>query len=285
MPPPPKISAKPPVIDRVFDELFDPTSGTLRRTVVTNGDLVEAIRWCIDHKGITLSSKNPANFFKDIIRGSGANGMWPQRLKDLGWTARQRTGDGNVFEFVRYALGQTEPFPDEFGYQEQAPRHRIQSLSMQLASKELGRDDETYLIQVAVKLAVIETHFALESPLNIVELSHLQIGIKQRKTEIDSLFSAQYLDATGNQRQLIITVEAKNKDQRVLTDQIKQQVVAAFSLVPRTKIVVPVAMIARNGGIYVIEFRAIERDGIEVFTQLELETQAFYELVPRVKGI
>lgn len=172
-------SEKPVVIERIYESLLDPETGELVRAVVANTDVVEAILWCRQHHQLKLSEKNPANFMKDIIRGKGASNMWPQRLKDLQIGGRQVTGDGNVFEFVPYASNQTEPFPNRFGgYHDGVWRHQIQSVSMPLATKALGRDDETYLIQVAVKLAVVETHFALRSPIDVVELNHLQGGHK-----------------------------------------------------------------------------------------------------------
>jgi hypothetical protein len=277
-------SEKPPVIEHLYNSLIDPTSGLLIRDVVTNEDILKSILWCNENLGSKLSLKNPANFMKDIIRGKGATGMWPDLLKELKITARQITGDGNVFQFVPYAEEQTEPFPDRFGFHEAVLRHRIQSVSMPLASKELGRDDETYLIQVAVKLAVVETHFALTSPLNIIELTHLQIGIKLRLCELDSMFAAYFIDADGKTHRVIITAEAKNKKQRILEDQILRQVTAAFS---ETKVdfVVPIVMTSAAGGIYIAEFKAVHRDDLESYKKLELASEALYELVPRVNGI
>lgn len=254
--------------------------------MVTQGDVTAAIVWSNENKGTSLSPRNPANFFKDVIRGPGVNRMWPEKLKLLRWTGVQVTGDGNVLEFVPYDVGQTEAFPSFFGYHEGVAHHRIQSLSMPLASKSLGRDDETYLIQVAVKLAVVETHFALESPLNVDVLSHLQMGVKLRKTEIDSLFSGLFTDKLdGKQKLLIITAEAKNKGQRILEEQIVSQVKAAFVVVPEAEVVAPVAMVARKGGIYFAEFKLVRRSELASFEGLALEREAFYELVPHVKGI
>lgn len=284
--PPRRLSEKPHVVERIFDQLWNPADQRLIRTVVTNSDVVEAIRWCNEHKGTQLSDKNPANFFKDMIRGSGVDAMWPDRLKQLRWTALQTTGGGNVLEFVRYKNDQTEAFPNPFGYHDGVARHRVQSLSMPQASKALGRDDETYLIQVAVKLAVVETHFALESPLEVLELNHLQMGLKLRNTEIDSMFSGLFKDATdGKEKLLIITAEAKNKGQRILTEQIMSQVRAAFKEVSNAQVVAPVAMVARPGGIYLVEFQAVRREALDDFVELVLERQALYELVPSVKGI
>ncbi|OYU74214.1 MAG: hypothetical protein CFE32_18480, partial [Alphaproteobacteria bacterium PA3] len=94
-------SDKPVVIERIFNELYDLSNSSLRRSVVTLVDVTEAIEWCKVHHKVTLSSKNPANFIKDLIRGKGANGMWPAKLKQMRYTARQVTGSGNVFEFIK----------------------------------------------------------------------------------------------------------------------------------------------------------------------------------------
>lgn len=277
-------SQKPDVIERLYDTLLDKSTGNLSRTVVTNGDIIEAIAWCKTNKESTLSVKNPANFLKDIIRGKNASNMWPDRLKDLRIGARQVTGNGNVFEFVPYAADQTEPFPSRFGYHADVWHHQIQSISMPQASKALGRDDETYLIQVAVKLAVVETHFALRSPIDVVELTHLQIGIKLRLCEVDALFAATYRDEHGDLQRMIITAEAKNKDQRILEEQIIQQVKAAFNETS-VDLVVPIALTAAATGIYVAEFKGVYRDALKDFDALELEQEALYELKPSVQGV
>ena len=277
-------SQKPQVIERIYDTLVDPNTGHLARTVVTSTDVVEAILWCNANQGTKLSEKNPANFIKDVIRGSGASGMWPQRLHGLRIGGRQVTGDGNVFEFVPYEDGQIEAFPQIFGYHEGVQEHEIQSVSMPLASKALGRDDETYLIQVAIKLGLVETHFALYSGIQVIELNHLQIGIKLRLTEVDSMYSATYLDSAGEKRQLIITVEAKKRRQRILPEQIVRQVKAAFNETP-VDLVVPLALASVGGGIYVAEFAPVGREQSDDLESLELATEVLYKLKPPVKGI
>jgi hypothetical protein len=277
-------SQKPEVIERIYDCLVDPNTRQLSRAVVTNDDVVEAILWCNQHRGTSLSEKNPANFIKDVIRGRGASGMWPKRLHDLRIGGRQITGDGNVFEFVPYAEGQSEAFPQLFGYHKGVKEHELQSVSMPLASKALGRDDETYLIQVAIKLGLIETHFALYSEIEVIELNHLQIGIKLRLTEVDSMYAATYVDDAGENRQLVITVEAKKRGQRILPDQIVRQVKAAFKGT-HVDLVAPVALVSANGGIYVAEFKAIPREASATLEALELATEVLYRLKPPVKGI
>lgn len=277
-------SQKPQVIQRIYDTLVDSNTGTLTRTVVTSTDVVEAILWCNANQGTRLSEKNPANFIKDVIRGSGASGMWPERLHDLRIGGRQVTGDGNVFEFIQYEEGQTEAFPQVFGYHDGVQEHEIQSVSMPFASKALGRNDETYLIQVAIKLGLVETHFALYSDLQVIELNHLQIGIKLRLTEVDSMYSATYSDSAGEKRQLIITVEAKKRGQRILPEQIVRQVKAAFNETP-VNLVVPLALVSAGGGIYIAEFAPVRREQSDELESLELAKEVLYKLKPPVKGI
>jgi hypothetical protein len=155
---------------------------------------------------------------------------------------------------------------------------------MPLASKALGRDDETYLIQVAIKLGLVETHFALHSDLDVIELNHLQIGIKLRLTEVDSMYSATFIDSEGEKRQVIITVEAKKRRQRILPEQIVRQVKAAFTETP-VDTVVPLALVSAGGGIYVAEFLPIRRAQSESLESLELAKEVLYKLKPAVKGI
>lgn len=277
-------SQKPVVIERIYQQLLKKDGSGLQRTVVTNDDVVEAINWCRKNVGSSLSANNPANFLKDVIRGRNASAMWPASLKKARIGARQVTGDGRVFEFWPYLEGQSQPFPDRFGYHAAVERHRIQSVSMPMASKELGRDDETYLIQVAVKLNVVETHFALYSPINVIELNHLQIGIKLRLCEVDSLFAATYLDGERKAHRLVITAEAKKKNQRILEEQVMQQVRAAFQETS-VNLVVPIALTAVAGGIYLAEFKAVKRDELNSFDELTMETERLYELLPAVQGI
>jgi hypothetical protein len=277
-------SQKPPVIERIYDQLVDPITGQLTRTVVKSSDVIDAILWCNANRGTDLSKMNPANFIKDVIRGHGASRMWPERLHDLRIGGRQVAGDGNIFEFVPYEEGQAEAFPQLFGYHEGVLEHEIQSVSMPLASKALGRNDETYLIQVAIKLSLVETHFALYSNLHVVELNHLQIGIKLRLTEVDSMYSATYVDPEGAKRQLIITVEAKKRRQRILPEQIVRQVKAAFNETP-VDMVVPLALVSAGGGIYVAEFLPILRAQSAELESLELAKEVLYKLKPPVKGI
>lgn len=273
-------SKKIDVIEYIYNSLLDPISGALSRSIVTKVDVREGIL----KTGANLSSDNLANFIKDFIRGSNASKNWPQVLKDKRVTARQVTGDGNICEFIPYGPDQTEPFPSAFGYHEHIQRYRVQSVTVPLATKEFGRNDETYLTQVAVKLGIVETHLALASPLRVIEVSHLQMGIKLRRTEIDSMYSATRLGEHEESEVIIVTVEAKKFGQRILVEQIIQQVRAAFT-VAGVDFVVPIAMTGAPGGIYVAEFFGVHRDEAEKLEMLQLNSEMLYELEPPVIGI
>ena len=105
-----------------------------------------------------LSTSNPANFFKDFIRHrNSANANWPTHIWRAGYTGRQVTGNNFCFEFIPVKPGQTEPFPSPFRDPDvTTPRHQIENASLPLASRQLGRTDEPWMIQVLVRLRVIE---------------------------------------------------------------------------------------------------------------------------------
>lgn len=161
--------------------------------------------------GATVESvaTDPANFLKDIVRRRNASTIWPAEVAALGYTGEQRTGQGDSFEFVPFKPGQTEPFPDLYRPSRETPEFDLQSVSMSLASKSLGRRDEAWLVQTAVNLRIIEQHLATISALQVVQISHLQMTVKLRATEIDSIYLA--VLATGETA--IITCEAKREEE------------------------------------------------------------------------
>ena len=209
---------------------------------------------------------------------------WPKALKQLKYSAVQRTGSGDVFEFVRYKTGQTEPFPDLHKAKPNTPRYKLQSISLPLAAKKLGRSDEPWLVQTAVNLRVIESHFAIVSELPVVEISHLQMSVKLRQTEIDALFLAT-LDTGSKRFNAIITCEAKQARERVLEHQIVNQVLAAFEETD-VNLVIPIGLRAIKGqGFYVVEFKAVTRENSENLEDLEVSKEAVFEMNPPVPGI
>lgn len=280
-------SEKTLVIEYLFEKFFDPLKGEFTKTVMSLVDVQDAIRACRSSHGITLSDRNPANFMKDIVRGYNASNHWPKRLKDMRITAVQRTGEGDVFEFVPYTANQTEPFPDTYKPRPGLPEHAVQSLSMALAAKALGRSDEPWLIQTAVNLRVVETHFAVASPLHVLEITHLQMSVKLRANEIDALFMAVAdRKSPGTTHQFIVTCEAKQYNERILDHQVLGQANAALIEVRSVDYVVPIGLRAHRGrGFYLVEFKPVMRETPLEKRELEVAAEAIYLLKPHVRGV
>lgn len=277
-------SQKTLVIEHLFFKHWDEKSSSLSKASMSLDDIAEAIRECREH-GVTLSDRNPANFLKDILRGGNASAKWPNSVAEKRYSAVQRTGSGECFEFIPYRPEQTEPFPDDFPVRPSAVRYPIQSTSIPLVTKSLGRSDETWHIQVAVQLRVVETHFAVAGTFPILELTHLQSGIKLRSTEIDAL----YLGKTGSEtdpRPVLVTCEAKQAADPLIPSQIMNQVRAAFEANKEVDVTVPIGLRAIKGvGFYVSEFMAVRREDAASLETLILASDTILELRPSVKGV
>jgi hypothetical protein len=266
-----------------------------QRTVATFDDVGSAIRHCNEEFGNDLKADNPANFMKDLLRGGNASKNWPQCLTEIGITGRQLTGGNRIFEFVKFSEGQVEPFPNPFELNGEERELIIQSLSIPLTTKSLGRLDESWLIQVAVNLRVLETHFANLSKRKVLELNHLQTGIKLNRTEIDSLFLAVIEGEGGELLNALVTCEAKQQKDPILGDQIVRQVVSAYQSVKALDLnvgmIIPIALKAVKGreAIYVVEFECWLPDEAEVVEEslkdLVVDCSGIYRLVPPVPGI
>lgn len=282
-------SQKTIVVQHLWDKLQK--EGALRP--LTFNDVKKAIEDCNEFQGTSLSSSNPANFMKDLLRGANASNNWPEKLKELRYTGRQVKGGNRIFEFVPYDAEQEEPFPNPFELDGTEQVIRLQSVSLPLAAKSLGRTDESWLVQVAVNLKVLEAHFANRSSLKIVELTHLQVGVKLGRSEIDSLFLA-VLEGESGRFNALVTCEAKQARDPILADQIVQQVVSANASVERLglgiNLIIPVAIKAVAGGsIYVVEFEswstaeaAVDEKNLK---ELKVSVTGLYELYPPVPGI
>jgi len=288
---PSRASRKAPIIELLFEDRWDERTHRLRDPVVSLDEVADAIRRYNaeqSHGAPHVSDRNPANFFKDFIRRRGrANANWPASVTRKGYTARQRTGEGRCFEFVPMAPGQREPFspacpaPDEH-----TPTHRIQSASLPPLSRRLGRRDEPWLLQVMIRLRILETHLVLESRKEIVYVDHLQMNVKLRNAEIDALFLAVEQLPDERTQEIILTLEAKRSDD-ILADQILSQVRAVFAVPGITQdIVIPMA--AKSVGpskLHVVEFSGYRRAESPDLPPLRVASQALYELVPPVQGI
>lgn len=277
-------SQKTKVIEHLFDKYWDEASGSLTKSLMSLDDVAQAIRDCNEAYGSTLSDRNPANFMKDLLRGANASENWPASVVAKQFTGIQRTGDGECFEFIPYRTGQTEPFPDAFKVREDAPRYPVQSISIPLLTKTLGRSDETWLVQTAINLRVVETHFAVSPAFPLLELTHLQMGVKLRSTEIDALF----LGKAGSEKDpepVLVTCEAKQAKDPLIPSQIINQVQAAFAAA-KIETVVPIGLrTVKNVGFYLTEFEAVKRRDASSLEDLRLACDAIYELHPPVKGI
>lgn len=283
-------SKKTVVVDHLWDVLT-----AAGRTVATFDDVGRAIRHCNDVHQNNLKADNPANFMKDLLRGGNASKNWPARLTAMQITGRQVTGESRIFEFIPFSDNQTEAFPNPFEPLGNEPEFVIQSVSLPLTTKSLGRQDESWLIQVAVHLRLLETHFASLSPINIVELTHLQTGIKLNRTEIDSLFLAVVETEDGNRVSALVTCEAKQQKDPILADQIIQQVVSAYASVSaldmNIDLVIPVAIQAIKGrsSVYVAEFEPWTPREAQVAEgdrkDLVVSSAGTYRLKPPVPGI
>lgn len=306
---PPRESEKPKVVEYLYREY---EAENIPDGIVTSKHVLAAI----DATGADLSKSNPANFLKDIIRNDNASANWPDSLKEKRITARQRYGARRVFQFVAYQEGQTEPFPNRFFPGLQTHVHPVQAASMSFVARRLGRKEETWLTQIAVNLRLIEMQLSIFSPLRerVRDVAHLQMGMKTQP-EIDAVFLASYgknktLQSPTN-LYMLISCEAKQVGQRILEDQIREQVAKAMSITrsiktPKIDAVKPMAIkvVAHDFGgivekaVYVVEFAHIAR---EVFNSewasgredeeklyampLESVSDTVYRIMPRIGGL
>jgi len=287
-------SPKAEIIQMIYDSLWDSRANRLSRSVVTLDDVARAIRkWNSQNPASPRppSDRNPANFFKDFTRRlAGANAVWPRNLFDKRITARQVTGKGNCFEFIPFKEGQTEAFPVSVPPPSAAtPRHDITSAVLPVASRNFGRADEPWLLQVAVRLRIIESHLSLFSVRKerIRQVDHLQNSVKLNQTEIDAVFLALEEGESGSLRELLITCEAKRENEDLNMEQLMQQPRAAFRLKSvKQDVVIPMAIKTVGASqIHVIEFAEIMRADIEKTEALTISSDSLFTLRPSVPGI
>ena len=277
------------IIETLFFERWDEATQSLRARNVTLKEVVSAIHASNKTLVRSMSARNPANFYKDFIRNIGrANANFPPSVFAKGYRTRQLTGDGNCFEFIRTPPGQTTPFvllvPHLTGDYEVTP---IESISIPLPSRKLGRTDEPWLIQVLVRLRVIETHLAIHSPHKIIQLDHLQMSVKLQRTEIDALFLAT-VQSGSTTTQMLVTCEAKGRRDDLLDDQIVGQARAALKIPALPiEIVLPIAVKAVSASrVRVVECASVNREqAADEDLVLRVSNDAVYELRPPVTGI
>lgn len=273
-------SEKPRVIEYLFDLRWEPSTGTVSTPIVSMDDVVRAIR----DTGANLSTRNPANFLKDIVRKDNRNTVFPDSVVKRGYTAEQFVGEGNAFRFITLPLGQTtafevfEPTKDEF---EQA--HPIESISLPIAARRLGRKDESWLTQVSVRLHLLHTHLALHSSRSVIALDLLQTNVKLRKGEVDAAFLA-HETVDGEITDLLVACEVKRAGEVLEKEQIERGAMALRSsgrqaLGDESIEVIPMGVKTfANGSIWVVEFHVD-------FPPLTVASSHVYVFQPSVKGI
>jgi hypothetical protein len=283
-------SLKSPVIESLFDERWDKSQQKLINPSVTQMDIRRKIQELPkeEQSKPELSDRNIANFFKDFIRRKNtANANWPASIWERGYTARQVTGNNQSFEFIVKGSGQQLPFPSFAAPSDTTQRLRIESVSLPLASRMLGRRDETWLMQVVVRLRILEAHLALVSRRNWVQIDHLQMSVKHGKREIDGLFLGLERTAGDQMRQVMICCEAKGRNDDLLEEQIVGQVRVVLEDPAVTQAVaLPIGIKAVGPSqIYIAEFDEVTSHEVGTLESLSIVSDALFELVPQVPGI
>ena len=202
-----------------------------------------------------------------------------------------------VLQFHAYAPGQTVPFPDEFGPDEETNDHFIQTATLPHISRQLGRVEETWLTQIAVNLRLVETQLSIFTNdtrfERLRDISFLQTGIKTQP-EIDAGYIANAYHQDGSEFTCYVTCEVKQRTERILRDQIREQVKKAFEITeglsdPVINAVKPFAMQTlqasdvtgldeREVGFYVIEFESIMRQDFQSDVLNSDDEEALYSL-------
>ena len=262
-----------------FDKLGFRTNGNIGDGVVTMGDVVDGI----EATASGLSKSNPANFFKDITRNN-PDMIWPASVLAAGFTGEDAIGTAPqaVFRFVPLPAGQLTAFPPPLAPSAAmlASPHTIQSLSMPISTKALGRSDENWLAQVAARLHVVETYFAQFSPNSMAEVTFLQTGVKLPQGEADSAYSV--VDSSGET--WLVSVEAKGRREKIHPPQIHRAAASLLqtSAAQATCGVIPMAMkVVSVSTIYIVEFEKL-RVPTDPLTKVG---EGVLRLVPDVAGI
>lgn len=281
-------SKKTPYIEALFNDRWDSITGSFKGpSIVTLAD----VKHYLDSPppgAQLLSSSNPANFFKDFTRRiESANLNWPQSVTARGFTANQVTTQGACFDFVPIPSGQAQPFVAAGAFATSLTPHFIESASMPVASRGLGRSDEPWLLQVVVRLKIIETYLTLFSSRSarIVQVDHLQMSVKHYGVEIDALYLVLEHDDAKQERQMLVTCEAKGIREDVNLSQLIRQANAGLRLADFSpKRVMPISIKAvGQSRLHVVEYETLSAP--RTTGQLNIAAEALFELRPSVPGI
>lgn len=266
-------------------------AGDLDNGIAFRTDVTDAIR----ATGAALSVGNAANFLKDLIRKKTVVENWPEDMVRDRISARQRYGAERVLQFFQHPTDWPSPFPDWYAPNENTPVYTAQSVSIDSLARSLGRSEESWLTQIAVNLHLIHTQLALFSSndlrRNIRDVRHLQMSVKTQP-EIDAAFVATYRTRrVGEHKNVFVTLEAKQRDERILVDQLREQVAKAFSITahldePPIHAVKPMALqVVRRehdgepeNMLFLVEFKMINRSCFDERYSPDLDPVAMYEM-------
>ncbi len=297
-----RINRKTIIIEHIFDQRWNLNTQSLTRDLITLSDVSDAIKHFNKNvpEGLDpMSDRNPANFFKDFIRRtSSANRNWPKSVLSRGYTARQETGAGNSFRFIRLPAGHVTAFVESESRYPQKPKKvckfRIQSLSLDAKSRLLGRRDESWLMQVAAKLRLVQSHLALCSERVFIEVSELQQNLKQSGAEIDGLF----LGKVNSNNSMLITVEAKGRNDDILQVQVVAQVNAAMKMKSIQRnleaiagevnkfYILPMAMkVIEDSVVYIAEYKPVKYVKNRRIKLVSLVRESLCQIMPPVEGV
>jgi hypothetical protein len=273
-------SLKTTVIEHLFWHRHDPVAGVVSPDVVTFDDIVQAIR----DTRVALSTSNPANFWKDIIRTPNADSVWPEEVLRAGFTGDDAIGSTTraCFRFVKLPPGQTTAFPPPPTLDEATLRDpwQLESLSLSPGARRLGREDDAWLAQVAQRLRIVETHFALTSGRDVSQLEFLQAGIRLPTAVVD--LAHLLVEASG--KRWLVAAECKGRRDSVWIPQIARTATAfaeASSSSMGVAGVIPFAIkVIGPSLVQTVEFAPSQGS-----TQLQVRSQAAMRLIPPVPGI
>lgn len=281
-------SGKTPIIEWLFfNRKYDSATKTLIEPVVTFDDIRDAVV-----KMKLSTAPNIPNFWKDLTRrgAKGINAHWPQSVFAAGFTGADAIGtkSGACFMFEPVPKGQTTPAVDSVVFSSTLPTRQLQSLSMPQTMKALGRPGENWHAQVADRLNVVSSFFALCSPRNVPprsvhEVNFLQTGVKMQRGETDAAFSL--IADDGN---WLVSAEVKGRREEFNLPQIARAAVALEAAAKKSsklgavRGVIPVGIkVVGRSKLWVVEFDPVAAAG----SPLTKVAEGVFELVPHVPGI
>ena len=283
-------SAKTAVVEYLFDARYDYATRQLGNPLVSLEEVQEAIElFKAQGRDTGLSTRNPANFFKDLTRVKAVNANWPSKVAEAGYTGEDaiESGAGACFRFVPIPPGQTAPFkliapsPSLL-----AGRTRLQSLSLALPARQLGGGGESWIAQVVAQLRVVEAHFAAFSPTRAVELVFLQTNRKLSGGEVDAIW--RMVDEDG--AHWLVAVEVKGCREEIVEAQVLRSaraLLAGLHEAPIAVGVIPLAVKALDEAgkttLHTVEWEAARLD--EPAKSHRIVAEGIFELVPPVPNV